>query len=142
MRARIAPAALAVPLAAFALAGPSIAQPSNTQSTQTEADWIAYDAAKGTVTVKVVDAGRGKEAKRLKKNQEVTFAVRAEGTVLTRTTVSINGMKAELGDLPPGKRVNVYWRAQEDGTLFARKIDAIMSEEEFDAKYGTGEEAH
>jgi len=73
----------------------------------------------------------------LKKNKQATFEVKAEGSVLTRTTVAINGLKAELTDLPEGKRVNIYWRVMDDGTMFARKIDAIMSEEEFDAKYGT-----
>ena len=73
----------------------------------------------------------------LKKNKEATFEVKAEGSVLTKTTVSINGQKSDLADLPEGKHVNIYWRPKEDGTMFARKIDAIMSAKEFDAKYGT-----
>ena len=47
----------------------------------------------------------------------------------------------EVQDIPEGKTVLIYWvpDPNKEGELFARKIDAIMSEEEFDAKYGTGE---
>lgn len=109
------------------------------KSTQTEADWVAYDPDTSTITVVVRKPGRGADARKLKKNRETTFAVKSGGTILTSTVVTINGQKVDIADLPAGKRVNVYWRPQEDGTLFARKIDAIMSEEEFDAKYGTGD---
>jgi hypothetical protein len=59
--------------------------------------------------------------------------------VLVRTTVAINGVKGELGDIPEGKTVNIYWRPDEkDPTILrARKIDVILSDEELDAKYGT-----
>jgi hypothetical protein len=106
------------------------------KSVQTEAEWIAYDAAAKTVTVKVKKPGRGEDAKRLKKNKEATFKVKPEGSVLTRTTVTINGMKAELTDMPVGKTVNIYWRPDpnDDTVMFARKIDAILSEAELDER--------
>lgn len=109
------------------------------KSIQTEAEWINYDATAKTVTVKVKKPGQGKEAKALTKNKEATFAVKPEGSVLTRTTVAINGVKGELTDIPAGKTVNVYWRPDEKDPkiLNARKIDVILSDEELDAKYGT-----
>jgi hypothetical protein len=108
------------------------------KSIQTEAEWISYDAEAKTVTVKVKKPGRGKDAKLLKRNREAVFAVKPEGSVLTRTTVAINGVKGEISDIPAGKTVNVYWRPDEEdpSILRARKIDVIMSDEELDAKYG------
>ena len=102
-------------------------------------DDVRADAEAKTVTVKVKKPGRGKDAKLLKKNKEAVFAVKPEGSVLTRTTVAINGVKGEIADIPAGKTVNVYWRPDENdpSILRARKIDVIMSDAELDAKYGT-----
>jgi hypothetical protein len=107
------------------------------KSVQTEAEWIKYDPEAKTVTVKVKKPGRGKDAKLLKRNKEAVFVVKPEGSVLTRTTVAINGVKGEITDIPEGKTVNVYWRPDEKdpSILRARKIDVIMSDEELDAKY-------
>ena len=107
------------------------------KSVQTEATWIKFDPEAKTVTVKVKKPGRGEDAKLLKRNKEAVFAVKPEGSVLTRTTVTINGVKAELSDIPEGKTVNVYWRPDEKdpSILRARKIDMFMSDEELDAKY-------
>jgi hypothetical protein len=109
------------------------------KSVQTEAEWIEYDSEARTVTVKVKKPGRGKDAKLLKRNKRAVFAVKPEGSVLTRTTVAINGVKSEITDIPEGKAVNVYWRPDEKdpSILRARKIDVIMSDAELDAKYGT-----
>jgi hypothetical protein len=129
-------AAIAVALT-LSLVGPTSANAQGkAKSTQTEAEWIKFDPEAKTVTVKVKKPGRGKDAKRLKKNKEATFNVKPEGSVLTRTTVSINGMKAELSDLPAGKTVNIYWRpdTSDDTKMFARKIDAILSEADLDAR--------
>ena len=120
--------ALALGLA-FAIAAPAAAQ-KKAKSTQTEATWVNFDAGAKTVTVKVRKPGRGKNAKRLKKGREATFKVKPEGSVLTRTTVAINGVKGELTDIPEGKQVNVYWVPEGDDVLFARKIDVVLSEEE------------
>ncbi|MBW2666220.1 MAG: hypothetical protein JRE13_08025 [Deltaproteobacteria bacterium] len=108
------------------------------KSVQTEAIWVAFDAEAKTVTAKVKKPGRGKHAKKLKKNKQATWAVKPEGSVLVRTTVAINGVKGELGDIPAGKTVNIYWRLdEEDPTILrARKIDVILSDEELDAKFG------
>jgi len=109
------------------------------KSIQTEGEWIKYDAEAKTVTVKVKKPGRGDAAKALKRNKEAVFAVKPEGSVLTRTTVAINGVKGELTDIPEGKTINVYWRPDDkDPTILrARKIDVILSDEELDEMYGT-----
>ena len=108
------------------------------KSIKTEAEFIAYDADKQAVLVKVKKPGSGKEAKKLKRNKKAAFNVEPEGSVLTRTTVAIQGRKAELTDIPAGKTVNIYWRPDEkdEDARFARKIDVILSDEELDKRYG------
>jgi len=118
---------------AVSIAAPAAAQKKG-KSTQTEAVWVAFDEAAKTVTVKVKKPGRGKNAKLIKKGKEATFKVKPTGSVLTRTTVAINGVKGELTDIPAGKSVNVYWVTEGDDVLFARKIDVVLSEEELAAR--------
>ena len=98
-----------------------------------------YDAEKQVVHVKVIKPGSGKEAKSLQAGQQAEFKVKPEGSVLSRTTVAIQGVKAELAEISAGRTVNVYWRPDETdpNARFARKIDVILSEDELDAKYGT-----
>jgi hypothetical protein len=117
-------------VAAEALAAPP-------KSTQTEARFVSFDATKNTVTVKA-DKSKGPNSKELKKGKEATFNVIPEGSILTRTSVAINGKKGEVADIPAGKQVNVYWipDPKKDGEMFAKKIDVVLSEEELDALYG------
>lgn len=68
-----------------------------------------YDKAASTITIK-------------DKGKQETFTVKAEGTVLTRTTVTVNARPGKLDDLKEGSPVIVYWKAEGDGK-FARKID-------------------
>ena len=87
--------------------------------------------------VKVDKPGTGPNKDQLKRNQEVSFRVVPEGSVLVRTSVAINGVKGELTDIPADKRVNVYWLPDpehKDG-FFARKIDVVLSDEELDKRY-------
>jgi hypothetical protein len=123
------------------LASPAFAQATKGKSVQTEAEWVAYDAAASTVKVKVKKnrGGKAPEGLGLKEGQEATFKVKAEGSVLTRTTVAINSQKADLGDLKAGKTVMVYWVADtaDPKARFARKIDQILSEEEAEQRYGS-----
>ena len=115
------------------------AQKKKSKSTQNEAEWIAFDAAAKTVTVKITKKGKGPNKKLLKTKKEATFNVIPEGSVLTRTTVTINGIKSELTDITEGKTVLIYWVPDPNKELFARKIDAILSEAELDERYGTGD---
>ena len=116
----------------------------NAKSTQTEAEWVAFDPETNTVTVKVRKPGKGARPPRhlkLRKGKEATFNVKPTGSVLTRTSVAINGVKGELQDIPAGKTVLLYWvpDPNKEGEFFARKIDVIFSEEELDEKYGKGD---
>jgi len=126
------------------LASDGLAQ-SKSRSVQTQARWVAFDAEAKTVTVKVVKAGkiRDKEQrKQVKKGKEVVFDVKPEGSVLTRTTVAINGIKSELTDIEVGKSVNVYWvaDASKPSGRFARKIDVLFSRKELEERYGAQDE--
>ena len=136
---KIATLRLAAAGAAFAFATGLLAGPAGAaeKTTQTEAIWIGYDAATKSVKVKVDKPGKGPNKDKLKRNQEVSFRVVPEGSVLVRTSVAINGMKGELTDIPADKRVNVYWLPDpenKDG-FFARKIDVVLSDEELDKRY-------
>lgn len=114
---------------------PSAGAQDKGKSTQTEAQWVSFDAAGETITVKVKKPGKGPNAKLLRRGKEVAFKVKKEGSVLTRTTVAINGKKGEIEEINAGKTVFVYWRLLEGDVMFARKIDVIFSEEEFEARY-------
>jgi hypothetical protein len=111
------------------------------KSVQTEATFVKFDAEAKTVTVKVKKPGRKVEQKEamLKRGKEASFDVTPEGSILTRTSVAINGKKGELTDIPEGKTVNIYWVVDETKATkrFARKIDMILSDEELDEMYGT-----
>lgn len=124
---------------AFAFAAGLASTPARAaeKTTQTEARWIAYDAATKSVKVKVDKPGKGPNKDKLKRNEEVSFRVVPDGSVLARTSVAINGVKGELTDIPADKKVNVYWLPDpenKDG-YFARKIDVVLSEEELDKRY-------
>lgn len=131
---RVAATGAAFTFAAVLLGAPAGAAE---KTTQTEARWIAYDAATKSVKVKVDKPGKGPNKDKLKRNEEVSFRVVPEGSVLVRTSVAINGVKGELTDIPADKKVNVYWLPDpenKDG-YFARKIDVVLSEEELDKRY-------
>jgi hypothetical protein len=111
------------------------------KSTRNEAELVKFDSEAKTVTMKIKKAGLGPDAKSLKVGQQVVFKVKPEGSVLTRTSVAINGKKGELSDIPVGKTVLVYWVPDQADpkARFARKIDVIFSEQELDEKYGAAE---
>jgi len=133
-------AAAVAGLLVFAAAPSAIAK--EQKSTRNEAEWVSYDAAAKTVTLKIKKIGLGDGAATLKVGQQAVFNVQPEGTVLTRTSVAINGKKGALTDIPTGKTVIVYWipDVKDAKARFARKIDVILSEQELDEKYGKAEE--
>jgi hypothetical protein len=102
------------------------------RSIRTQGEFIAYDAAGPHVVVRVRKPGRGAAARGLEPGAAAKFAVKPEGSVLKRTSVAIYGRTAQLGEIEPGRTVNVYWRPDEsDPTLrMARKIDVIIPAEE------------
>lgn len=133
--------ALAVAALAFAVASAvaPAAHAAKSKSTQNEAKWVSYDPETKTVVVEIEDRGKGPNTKMVKRGEQVTFNVIPTGSILTRTSVTVNGQKAEITDIQAGKSVLIYWvpDPNKDGELFARKIDVIISEEEFDRRYGT-----
>ena len=64
---------------------------------------------------------------RTQKGKPATFNVIAEGSILTRTSVAINGRKGALTDIEEGKSLIIYWQpdAKNEGARFARKIDVV-----------------
>jgi len=139
--AALAHLTLAVGVAGFA---PS-AHADGQKSVQNEAEFVKYDAAASTVTVKITKKGKGNDElmkqfeDQVKIGKEATFNVIPTGSVLTRTSVAINGVKGEIKDLQPGKTVQVYWveDPKSKGKLFARKIDVTLSEDELNKRYET-----
>jgi hypothetical protein len=130
--------------AAAAVAGmvaASEAPAAEQKSTRNEAEWVAYDAAAKTVKLKIKKQGLGPSAAQLKVGQEAVFNVQPEGSVLSRTSVAVNGKKGALTDIKPGKTVLVYWvpDPKDAKAKFARKIDVILSEQELDERYGEAE---
>ena len=141
--ARILVASAAAALVCGVAAAPA-ALAAKPKSTQTEARWIRFDPEARQVTVKVTKPGKGAKPPRelqLKRGREATFNVVPTGSILTRTSVAINGRKGELGDIPAGKTVNIYWVPDPENASarFARKIDVIFSDEELDEMYGVEE---
>ena len=125
------------------LLGGAIATPASAEKKskviQTEAKWVEFDPEAKTVTITVKKTGKKPKDKslKLKKGQKATFTVKPEGSVLTRTTVKINGLGGALTDIPVGKSVNIYWIPDDEneGKRFARSIDVIFSQEEMEAKW-------
>jgi len=134
---RLRPSGLSVLLVALALGATTpLAERAmaekQTKSVQTEATWVSFDPEARTVTAKVSKAGRGNTDQSVRAGREVVWKVQPEGSVLTRTTVSVQGRKAELAEIPEGKTVNIYWVPDPSGEgRFARKIDVVMSQEEW-----------
>lgn len=104
-------------LLAGALALPADAAKSKTK--KAEGKLVKYDAEAAQITVK-------------EKGKNFVYKVKPEGSVLTRTTVTINARPAKLNELPEGAPVIVYWiRDEKDPKVrFARKIDAPKVPEE------------
>ena len=97
----------------FGFVAVTVAPAAEPKSKKSEGRLVTYDAAAETVTVKV-------------KGKDEVFHVKPEGTVLTRTSVTLNGRPAKLSELPAKAPVIVYWR-ENDGNKErkdARKIDA------------------
>ena len=128
-------AAAAIAVAGLLAAGsPAAAQG---KMNRIEADWVAYDPAAQTVKVKVYKVREGPQAKELKAGQETSFTVKAEGSILSRTSVKVNGKAGKLTDINAGKRVILYWMPDEadKAARFARTIDVTFSDEELDERY-------
>jgi len=134
MHARSVVTSIAI-LGLLVLVGPLPAAAQGKQI-QTEAEFISYDAEAGTVTVKVRKPGKGAQPPRnlrLRRGEEAQFNVKAEGSVLTRTTVKLDdGTAGSFEDLQPGRKLQVYWLPdpKDENARFARSISVFVPAEE------------
>jgi hypothetical protein len=118
----------AVALAAVWIVGGVVSTASADDKTKTErtaGKFVKWDKDGGTVLVK-------------EKGKDVLFSVVAEGSVLTRTTVTVKAKPAKLDDLKEGQIVVVYWKpvATDPSKKDARKIDAVSLPEGTEAEEG------
>ena len=130
--------ATALVLAGAAIvAGPAHAE-KKTKSTVTEAKFISYDEATKLLTVKVLKPGKRPENRKLamKRGKEATFKIKPEGSILVRTSVTADGMKSSIEEIPADKTLNIYWVPDEKdaNARFARKIDMVYTDEELEAR--------
>jgi hypothetical protein len=138
-RVRISRVALFLAAAAFVLAGGvGVAQAKKSKSIKTEATFLSYDADEKTIEVKVKKKGKKPSNKKLKlkTGKKATFNVKPEGSVLTRTSVTLDGKRADINSMEKGQFLFIYWVPDEKDpeARFARKIDMVLSEAEMDAR--------
>lgn len=105
-------------LSAFAAAAPTRA--AEMKSERADTRFVSYDAAAQSIVVK-------------EKGKEQTYQVKAEGSVLTRTTLTMNGKVAKFDELKPGMVTIVYWKPDpaDASKRAARKIDVPNVPREF-----------
>jgi len=131
-------AAAAVALLLLSAAPDATAQP-RTSRVETEGKLVSFDDTANTIVVDVDKTGRppGDLADVVKRGREATFKVKPTGSVLTRTTVKVNGRRAELAEVPMGKTVKITWKPDKDDPSmpFAWTIDTILTEEEMEERY-------
>jgi hypothetical protein len=86
---------------------------------------IAFDQEAGTMTVK-------------EKGKKVVYKVKFEGSVMTRTTSTMNARPVKLTDIPIKAPINIYWIPDEADpkVRFARKVDALKVPKELLEEYG------
>jgi len=105
-----------------------------TKSTKTEAKFISYDAESKTMTVKVLKPGKRPKNRKLslKKGKKATFKIKPEGSILVRTSVTADGMRSSIDEIPDDKTLNIYWVPDEKDpeARFARKIDMVYTDQE------------
>ncbi len=134
-------ARLAVSLCAavFLLAAPAVIVETahaekKTKSTKTEAKFISYDDATKTMTVKVLKSGKRPKTKKLsmKRGKKATFKIKTEGSILVKTSVTADGMRSSIDEIPADKTLNIYWVPDETDpdVRFARKVDMVYTDEE------------
>jgi hypothetical protein len=108
------------------------------KSIKTEAKFVSYDDSTKTMTVKVKSTGKKPKNKalKLKNGKEAEFRIKPDGSILTKTSVTLNGKRSAIGEIPKGKTINIYWVPDEkdENVRFARKIDMILSDEELEAR--------
>ncbi len=113
---------------------PALAAEPQSKQIETEAVFQKFDPQAETITVQVIKPGSvPKGVPKLQKGKEAVFKVKAEGTVLTRTTVKLlTGQAARFEDLQAGKKVKIFWVPDEKDkeVRFARSVSIFKPAEE------------
>ena len=127
-------AAGALLAAAALLAEPTVraAEPRSRQI-ETEAEFVSFNEADSTITVKVIKTGKPVKGHKLRKGKEADFKVKPEGSVLVRTTVKLqDGTAGTFSDLQAGRKVRVFWIVDEDDSTqrMARSVSVFVPAEE------------
>ena len=127
------------PEPAFALARPAYSRRSSAhaasdkaKSTQSEGKWVKFDSAAKLVTLKITKEGKGAKPPRASRSRRGATRLQGQptGSVLSRTSVAINGKKGEIGDIPEGKTVpDLLLQDERDPKSRLRKIDVILCDE-------------
>lgn len=131
LRAPLARTVAAAALLYLAPVGLALAQAESVQI-ETEAEFISFNPADETITVKVRKTGRRPSDKSLaiRQGRPVVFYVVPTGSVLQRTTVkNQDGTAGTFEDLEAGRRVRVFW-VIEDGKRKARSVSVFIPAEE------------
>jgi hypothetical protein len=97
----------------FVFVGGAADAKSKSKVRKSDARLVSFDREAGTMTVK-------------EKGKKVTYKVRFDGSVMTRTTATMNAKPVKLEDIPVKAPLIVYWLKDEDEPKrrFARKVDA------------------
>ena len=114
------------------------AEAAKVKSTKTEAKFVSYDAKSKTLTVKILNPGKRPKNRELslKKGKQAQFKIKPEGSVLLRTSVTADGQRSSIDEIPENKTLNIYWVPDENDpdVRFARKIDMVYTDEELEAR--------
>jgi hypothetical protein len=96
------------------------ARAAETKSERATGKLVSYDAATPAIVVK--EGGK-----------DQTYHVKPEGSVLTRTTLTMNGKVAKFDELKPGMIAIVYWKPDpaDAAKRVARKVDVPKIPREF-----------
>ena len=67
------------------------------------------------------------------KGKKVVYNVKFEGSVLTRTTATMNAKPVKLTQIPIKAPINIYWMPDENNPKerYARKVDALKVPKEW-----------
>jgi hypothetical protein len=99
------------------------------KSKKTEARFVSYDETTKTLVVKVLTPGKKPDNGKLsmKRGKQAKFRIRTGGSILVRTSVTADGQKSSVSEIPTGKIMNIYWVPDEDdeNVRFARKIEVV-----------------
>lgn len=125
-------------LAGLALTPETAHAEKQAKSTKTEAKFVSYDDSTKTMTVKVLKAGSRPKNKKLsmKTGKTATFKIKTEGSILVKTSVTADGMRSSIDEIPADKTLNIYWVPDEKDpdVRFARKVDMVYTDEELEAR--------